>query len=606
LIRLIIISCFLTIPIYVYAQLSPGKLTEAHSDLEGISNCTQCHSIGNKVPDSKCLDCHKEIDQLIQVNRGLHAWKETREKTCIDCHSEHHGLKFDMVRFDFESFDHNITGYELEGQHAIIDCRACHIPDNIADPKLKQRAGTFLGLGNDCLGCHEDFHQGTLSNKCIECHDFSAFRPASLFDHDNADFKLRGAHVEIDCKGCHLEENRNGQAFQQFIGIPFSDCIDCHDNPHKSNWQSTCTSCHTEESFDRFTGQSRFDHDKTDFDLKGAHNEVNCFDCHSKLNATNVFTDNKGIGVNQCASCHDDPHNGKFGNNCAECHNETGFFSLNDPSMFDHSLTDFALEGIHIEVECKDCHQGKLTDPMAHDNCYDCHNDYHKGEFGQNGVQRDCNGCHTVEFNFSYTLFGLEEHESAAFPLDGAHIATPCFECHVSEDHWNFRNIGSQCIDCHIDIHEGYISNHYYPEKNCTTCHITDSWDEVNFDHNLTNWKLTGQHQNADCKACHVELSQKGKILAQKFVNLSSDCVSCHNNPHGSQFEISGITDCNRCHVTSSWYPENFDHELTAFSLDGRHAEVECKACHTEVVNVDNVQMINFKMESFECIDCHQ
>ena len=601
-----ILLLFLCSAFVLNAQLSPGKLTEAHKDLEGISNCTQCHDIGNRVPDSKCLDCHQEIDQLIQVNRGLHAWPATKEKTCIDCHSEHHGRKFDMVRFDQESFDHHTTGYSLEGQHAIIDCRACHVSENIADTDLRKRENTFLGLTQDCLSCHDDFHQGTLSNNCVSCHGFDAFRPASLFDHDDADFTLVGAHIEVDCISCHAEENRNGVTFQRFTDIPFGDCIDCHDNPHASSWQTNCTTCHTEESFSRFIGQNRFDHNRTEFELKGAHNELSCFDCHNTSSASVVFTDNTGISVNDCASCHDDPHEGKFGANCAECHNETSFFSLNDPSLFNHSLTNFPLEGKHIEVDCKTCHKGKSTDPMDYAHCFDCHTDYHKGEFMENGNQRDCNDCHTVHQDFSYTLFGPEEHESAAFMLDGAHLATPCFDCHVSEDHWTFRNIGSQCIDCHVDIHEGYITEAFYPDKSCTNCHSTERWSEVSFDHSATNWELTGIHRSTDCRACHIELSQESKILSQNFVNLNIECISCHDNPHGSQFEVAGITDCLRCHITESWYPENFNHDLTAFPLEGKHAEVDCKACHKEVIVVNDEQMINFKMESFDCVDCHQ
>ena len=53
------------------AQLSPGDLTTAHADLEGMSNCTQCHDLGNKVTNAKCLECHKEIKALITRKEGL-------------------------------------------------------------------------------------------------------------------------------------------------------------------------------------------------------------------------------------------------------------------------------------------------------------------------------------------------------------------------------------------------------------------------------------------------------------------------------------------------------------------------------------------------------
>ncbi len=112
------------------AQLSPGKLATSHADLEGIRNCTQCHTLGNKVDDNKCLDCHKEIKSFIDERRGYHYSREVRSKDCISCHSDHHGRKFDMVRFDEDKFNHNLTGYKLTGEHQIIDCRQCHIPDS--------------------------------------------------------------------------------------------------------------------------------------------------------------------------------------------------------------------------------------------------------------------------------------------------------------------------------------------------------------------------------------------------------------------------------------------------------------------------------------------
>ena len=85
-----------------------------------------------------------------------------------------------MIRFDKDAFDHNLTGYLLEGQHDVIDCKECHAPDNINDLELKKRENTFLGLNKECLSCHEDFHQQTLSSDCISCHDFSAFRPTIM------------------------------------------------------------------------------------------------------------------------------------------------------------------------------------------------------------------------------------------------------------------------------------------------------------------------------------------------------------------------------------------------------------------------------------------
>ena len=71
-----------------YGQISPGDLTQAHAHLEGMSNCTQCHDIGSKVSNTKCLDCHKEIKSLVSSNKGYHAHRTVKSKDCFDCHSD--------------------------------------------------------------------------------------------------------------------------------------------------------------------------------------------------------------------------------------------------------------------------------------------------------------------------------------------------------------------------------------------------------------------------------------------------------------------------------------------------------------------------------------
>jgi hypothetical protein len=42
-------------------QISPGDLSEGHSHLEGMSNCTQCHTLGAKVSNEKCLACRQDF-----------------------------------------------------------------------------------------------------------------------------------------------------------------------------------------------------------------------------------------------------------------------------------------------------------------------------------------------------------------------------------------------------------------------------------------------------------------------------------------------------------------------------------------------------------------
>ncbi len=588
------------------SQISPGDLSHVHADLEGMSNCTLCHDLGEKVSNKKCLDCHDEIQSLLDRNSGYHANSEVANKDCFECHSDHHGRKFDMVRFDEDNFDHDLTTYTLEGNHEIVDCRKCHVADNIQDKEIKKRKNTFLGLEKECLSCHDDYHQETLSsNECLSCHDMEAFKPASEFDHDQSDYNLIGEHSTVDCKECHRIYNKNGKEFQEFSNILFDDCKSCHDDVHNQQIKGDCKSCHTEESFSVFNGRGRFDHNYTDFILKGSHRKADCFSCHDKTSDPNlVFQDNMEFSENNCVECHTDEHQGKYGNECSKCHSEGSFLSLNSMDFFDHSIADYNLEGMHLQVDCKQCHKERFSKTIDHSACSKCHEDYHKGEFEKNGDIPDCGACHTLESGFDFSLYTLEQHQTTVFPLEGAHVATPCFACHISEDRWTFKDLGSECIDCHQDSHQGSISEKYYPDASCKNCHTNDNWSTVIFDHNLTDWPLEGKHIEVDCRECHFEVSENNTILTQIFSSLDSKCVSCHKNIHDDLFSIKGETDCKRCHVTDSWFPEKFNHNNTSFPLDGRHAEIKCSECHTSSI-VNGKTKINYKIGKFECIDCH-
>lgn len=604
-----IILLFLLNATYNYAQISPGDLTSAHAKLEGMSNCTLCHDLGAKVSNTKCLNCHKEIKLLITQKKGYHISSEVKNKDCFKCHSEHHGRKFDMVRFDEKKFNHDITGYKLDGKHEVIDCKKCHVSSNIKNVTLKKKPNTFLGLDDKCLSCHDDYHQKTLSStNCASCHNTEKFKPAIKFDHNKTDYKLKGKHETVDCKKCHEVSKKNGKDFQKFNGIPFNDCKSCHNNPHNEKINGACTQCHTEESFTVFKGRGKFNHNTTNFTLKGKHQSIDCFACHAKTtNPKLIFQDRIDVDETNCIACHKDKHEGKFGNECAKCHNESGFTSLKTMDFFDHKLTDYPLEGMHEKVDCKKCHEkGKFSEAIDFSACKSCHEDYHLGEFKKNEVILDCKACHSLENGFKYSLFTLEQHQKSKFPLEGAHVATPCFACHVSEPEkrWTFRNKGTKCVNCHEDIHKTYIPEKLYPEKKCEACHTNENWTNVNFDHNKTKWPLEGKHLETDCRACHFKNKDKVGKFIQKFTNLESNCKNCHEDKHNNQFAINGVTDCVRCHTLKNWIPEKFDHNTTAFKLEGKHINVACDKCHIAVIDKTSSRY-NYKIPKHQCIDCH-
>jgi hypothetical protein len=513
----------------VNGQISPGDLSEVHSQLEGMSNCTQCHILGDKVSNEKCLACHTEIKERVDKQKGYHASTDVSGKSCVICHNDHHGRTFSIIRFDKDNFDHKLTGFVLAGAHSKKKCEDCHKSGFIQDQKIKNKKyPTYLGLNTSCLACHTDYHQNTLSANCSDCHNDDAFKPATKFDHNKTKFQLAGKHQNVECIKCHKIEVKNNQNFQDFAGIPHSNCTNCHK----------------------------------------------------------------------------DMHNGLFGQDCRQCHNEESFHNIQGMVNFDHNKTKFKLEDKHQTVPCKSCHKtAAFTDPILYDRCTDCHADYHKGQFNKQGITPDCSSCHNTKgfTGFSYTI---EQHGKSNFPLEGAHLATPCFACHKKTQQWSFKEIGSRCNDCHKDVHESYLDKKYYPEANCTNCHSETSWNLINFDHSKTGFVLMGVHQNQTCRKCHFNQTGDG-IVSQKFSGLDSTCTNCHKDIHMNQFEVAGVTNCNQCHEFDNWKASKFDHNTTRFVLDGRHKDVACIKCH-KPQQAGDITYVQYKLNDFKCEDCHR
>ena len=508
------------------AQISPGDLSEPHSNLEGISNCTQCHLLGNKVSNEKCLKCHTEILDRINLKEGYHSSADVTGKDCLSCHSEHNGKNFRLIRLDVDKFDHNLTGYPLSVPHSRKGCKDCHASKYIGDQKLKAKKNTYLGVKTECLNCHTDYHLRTLSPVCLNCHNPDSFVPASKFNHDNAKFKLAGKHKSVECLKCHKVDITDGKKFQHFMGIQYNNCTSCHKDPHQNQFGQNCRQCHSEESFQVVTGMRNFDHNKT----------------------------------------------------------------------------DFKLEDKHLIVNCKACHKTKFTDPLKHDRCMDCHQDYHNRQFVKNGKAPDCSQCHSVKgfTNFSYTV---EQHNAGTFPLLGAHMAIPCYECHKKQEKWNFRNIGINCKDCHPDIHQPFIQAKYYPEANCKTCHNENRWSDILFDHSKTEFSLTGAHAKQGCRDCHFKEDTNGSTR-QKFSGISKNCTNCHSDKHFRQFEKNGVTNCSECHDTENWKASRFDHNNAAFRLNGKHINVPCEKCH-KLQQEGSELYVMYKLKDFKCESCH-
>ena len=519
-----ILFSFFIIAASVYAQISPGDLTKFHADLEGLSNCTKCHNLGEQLTNTNCLNCHKEIKERIDQNSGYHSSGDVKGKNCWSCHSEHNGRNFEIIHFDKSQFDHSKTKFDLTGSHTKLECNKCHKSDLIKDAELKKRENTYLGLGNSCADCHEDIHQSTLGKNCNTCHNTDKFKPASGFNHNKASYKLTGAHQQVLCEKCHLNETRNGKQFTKFKGLAFQQCSDCHKDVHNGKFGNTCTKCHNTSSF-RSIDRSSFDHDKTNFPLIGLHVNVNCAKCHGN-NLTSKPKHQK------CIDCHEDFHKGEFVVNnvprdCKECHTEKGF----TPSLFTvdrHNKTIFALTGGHLAIACKSCHNDndKWKFSSIGTTCISCHNNIHGKEIKQTFMgDNECRGCHNTE-TWNKVKF---DHSKTEFPLSGKHAQINCNQCHLKEGtgkrEFLFLSLDTRCEACHKDIHNSQFAIN--GKTDCERCHSFEKWKPVKFDHTKTKFPLIGAHQSVACEKCHKQVTENN-ITFVKYKIEDFKCADCH------------------------------------------------------------------------------
>ncbi len=615
-----------------YAQISPGPLSRAHSMLSGPTHCVDCHDPGKSPPEFKCLDCHKDIRERLAANRGLHPsllGGDTTTRVCMRCHSEHNGPDFALIHWDrpVNAFDHRRAGYSLEGKHARLPCRDCHKPSNITPAAAsglltKDLHRTYLGLSPSCLNCHADEHHGQLSSECASCHDSSDWKKAPRFNHARSRFALTGAHEKLACEKCH-PRTEDAKPFVKYKGIAFQDCTPCHKDPHRGSFRAGCRSCHGLENWKvtRSTVVDVFNHATTEYPLEGKHAGLACESCHHGGDFK------QPVACKRCDDCHKkDPHQGQFANradrgDCTSCHTVEGF----KPATFglaEHSGARFALKGRHSEVPCARCHPAGasgVTYRFSDISCASCHRDVHGGQFQGAPHNNRCEDCHN-DRAFKPSTYTLARHAKTRFPLESAHAALICSECHRPPEgaagtvpaKYVFDD--RSCTSCHADPHQGQFSRRMatlLPDGSragCRACHNARTWQEVEgFDHSETAFALEGAHRAVPCEDCHRPDNLSAGTRNVIFKSTPKQCSACHDDIHAGQFSsASGEVDCARCHRVLKWKPSTFNHDAqSSYRLDGAHREVPCNLCHTLRREVAGKTVLFYRPTTRECSGCH-
>ena len=525
---------------------SPGPLSAPHAAVAGgsfIQSCSRCHT--DEGLTAGCLSCHSEIDLQLKENRGYHAHLLAgSDPSCEKCHSEHHGAEFPLVSAlswqdtTTNTFNHPHVEFKLTGKHETLACEKCHKPEqhfSLPDFPDHPRAATFLGLSQDCTGCHENIHKTPKMNTCTQCHDQHAFVPAPHFNH-NGFFVLEGAHAKAACTACHATDTPVARG--QFGAVKGKSCIDCHQSPHRSPAiGNDCQSCHRADDPKWNAGERGVTpelHARFGFTLEKPHADAACIKCHAK---DRQYTDRYPEPTRKqsdCAACHTDPHVGEFQqlyDTCQECH----FTDRFKPARFspDRHIETFPLSGAHEAVACIQCH--KIDESAQRRRfcttekaCKTCHENPHGDQFQAILSRSDCTYCHRTQTD-TFQVRPFDHNTKTAYPLLGAHAKAECNACHAKQQGIRiYRNTPTDCAACHQDIHRGQFAR--AGETRCTRCHdSTARWTTRNFEHDRDSaFALKGAHSKTECKACHLPVQQPDGQAVVQYRPLTTRCEDCH------------------------------------------------------------------------------
>ncbi len=499
--------------------------------------------------------------------------------SCENCHAtESWDLKANP------QFDHQSTGFALNGEHKNTDCKMCHanLEFSMAQP--------------NCNSCHTDMHASTVGQDCERCHNERNWMVLDMRQkHLETRFPLEGVHKGVDCFDCH-----HSLASLRF-DILGTNCIDCHQNDYltsnnpnhvASGFLNECTECHNASNQDWKTYQ--FDH--SFFELIQGHAINDCNACHSNNNYVGTNSD--------CYACHNTDYlatsnpshvQSSFSTECQICHTTAPGWQ---PVEFkDHDLSYFPVySGVHNNTwdNCNECHItiGNYTQ----NSCIACH-EHNKAETdkehgsvgGYTYNSASCLVCHP-----NGSADEVFNHSLTNFPLVGEHQLVDCDQCHTQ----GYQGTSTECYSCHATDYLAASNPSHVSlglSTSCEECHTpSPAWQPATFAIHDSYYPLVGGHTTIknDCKLCHTN----------GYENTPTDCYACHNTDYlsttsPSHSELGFSTDCETCHTVNAWSPSDFNHD-EYWVLTGQHANIknDCIQCHSS----------GYTNTSSECYSCHQ
>ncbi|MBK6631860.1 MAG: hypothetical protein IPG33_13035 [Betaproteobacteria bacterium] len=501
-------------------------------------------------------------------------------------------------------FDHNATGFILEGAHVRERCESCHTQ------------GAFRGTPRDCASCHRPGSRAPgkpashipTNVQCDSCHFSASWTPAN-FRHRTTQGVMPGS-----CNACHGGITAPGKPATHVTTT--APCDTCHKT---SSWlpagyshalvaPGSCASCHNGI---RATGKPAR-HIPTNAACDACHApgiafvpvSVGIGTMHANMSgpaaAGNCSTCHSGAFLAQNAQVKPTTHVATSAQ-CDTCHASTTSWAT---ATFNHATASPPAAG-----RCSNCHNGSnaLGKPTNHiptgAQCDTCHANttaFKPSRMDHVGTAGQCTSCHSGAHTFANAL---------AKPATHIPTAAQCDTCHASGFiNWspatmNHAGMAGKCITCHSG---GFLSQnaqtkpatHIATTAQCDSCHkSTTTWATVTFNHANASPPAAGR-----CSSCHNSVSALGKPVTH--IPTGAQCDSCHSNFTAfrpAQMNHMGTTgQCSTCHNGSYLF-------ANALARPPSHipSTAQCDTCHINGFAAWSPATMNHSGLARLCSNCH-
>jgi hypothetical protein len=527
-------------------------------------------------------------------------------------------------------FNHNATGFILDGAHVRERCESCHLQ------------GLFRGTPRDCASCHRPGGRATgktpphipTSVACDSCH-FSASWTPTTFRHRTTQGVAVGS-----CTTCHNGSTATGKPLNH---VPTSNaCDSCHKTTawlpagytHALTVPGSCATCHDGT---RATGKT----------ARHIPTTASCDACHAigtaftpvSVGVSTLHANMRGpTAPGNCSTC----HGGGFvaqnaqakpathfptSDQCDSCHTSTTTWAL---AAFDHAALATSPTGI-----CSSCHGtsalGKTSShvPTAQpcDTCHTGFTAFRPAQMNHFGVTGQCSTCHNGAFDTSGARGKPATHIPTSAQCDACHVNGFATWSPAAMDH---TGLAGKCITCHSGSFTSQNAQvkpatHVSTTAQCDACHqSTTTWATRIFNHELASPPVAGR-----CASCHNSVTALGKPAThiptsgqcnachQNFnafkparmdhAGTAARCSTCHNGAYVSANalarpvgHIPTTVQCDSCHVGGfvNWSPATMNHA----GLAGL-----CSSCHGGAYVAQNAQVkpATHIATTAQCDSCH-